>query len=308
MRDYLSRLAGRVRHATPVLQPLLPSFFEPAGVGVSPRPPVEQSDIEQSSVAEIRAAPAQATPAAGVPSRTSTLDSPSIVSDEPAQKRQFERPVRTFVGDALQAARTQPQKVIPPSSDLDEPSTTFTHPKAEPSVQRVRLRSREERKSDRQAAFPPGSEDRLPAPPVTPATRATPQPNRAVVALSPSPPPPKPKDSSSDPIRPSIVREEAASPVNLPRPFEIPSVEPVNLQAITSAKPVASGPSTSSGLKPAETQTKPASPASMTPEIHVTIGRIEVRAISSPAPVQAPPRKPELSLDDYLRTRNQRAV
>jgi hypothetical protein len=85
-------------------------------------------------------------------------------------------------------------------------------------------------------------------------------------------------------------------------------VEPANVQPVTAAKPVTSPPQTSIGRKPAEAQTKLVSPVSTAPEIHVTIGRIEVRAINSPAPVQAPPRKPELSLDDYLRTRNQRAV
>ncbi len=308
MRDYLSRLAGRVRHVTPALQPLLPSFFEPARVGVSPKPPVEQSDIEQSSVAEIQAAPTKAAPAAGVPSRSSTLDPPSIVSDGLADKRPFERPVRTFVRDLLQTARTQPQKVPPPASDVGEPSKSFTRPKAEPSVQRVRTRSQEERKSDRPATFPPGPEVRVSVPPVTPAIRTTPQTTSAVVPLSPSSPRPKPKDVSSEPIRPSVAREQAGSPEYLPRSVEIRSVEPVNVQPITAAKPVASAPSTSIGRKPAEAKTKLVSQVSTTPEIHVTIGRIEVRAISSPAPVQAPPRKPELSLDDYLRTRNQRAV
>jgi hypothetical protein len=42
------------------------------------------------------------------------------------------------------------------------------------------------------------------------------------------------------------------------------------------------------------------------PTIHVTIGRIEVRA--TPAPASAPPSRPKpaptMSLDDYLRQRN----
>jgi|GEM_PF-2569363 len=49
----------------------------------------------------------------------------------------------------------------------------------------------------------------------------------------------------------------------------------------------------------------PESPA-LPPTIRITIGRVEVRALVSPAP-QAKPRAthtPKLSLDDYLRTRN----
>ena len=42
------------------------------------------------------------------------------------------------------------------------------------------------------------------------------------------------------------------------------------------------------------------------PEIRVTIGRIEIRAITPPAVSQSPaaPRTPKISLDDYLRSRN----
>jgi hypothetical protein len=308
MRDYLSRLAGRVRHVTPALQPLLPSFFEPAKVGVSSGPPIEPSEIEQSSIAGIQAAAIDATPAAGVPSRSSPLDPPSIVSDGPTEKRQFESPVRTSVRDIFQAARTQPQKVALENSDLGERSKSPTPPNLEPSVLSVRPRSQEERKSDRPAAFPPGPGERVPAPPVTPTIRITPPTPSAVVPLSQSPPTPKPKDVSIEPIRPPVTRQQRGDPVNPSRPVEIRSVKPVNLQPVTAAKPVTSPPQTSIDRKRAEAQTKLVSPVSTAPEIHVTIGRIEVRAINSPAPVQAPPRKPELSLDDYLRTRNQRAV
>jgi hypothetical protein len=308
MRDYLSRVAGRVRHVTPVLQPLLPSFFESANVGVSPRPRVEPNEIEQSSIAEIQAAPSKATPAAGVPSRSSPLDPPSIVSDGPAEKREFERPVRTFVRNVVQAARTQPQNVALKTSDLGERSKSPTPPDVEPSVLSVPPRSQEERKSDRLAAFPPGPEERVPAPPVTPRIRTTPQTPSAVIPLSQSHPPLKPKDVSTEPIRPPVARERRGSSLNPSRPVEIRCVEAVNVQPVTAAKPVTPPPQTSIGRKPAEAQTKPAPPVSTAPEIHVTIGRIEVRAINSPAPVQAPARKPELSLDDYLRTRNQRAV
>jgi hypothetical protein len=42
------------------------------------------------------------------------------------------------------------------------------------------------------------------------------------------------------------------------------------------------------------------------PAIHVTIGRVEVRAITAPGPPRspAPPAAPKISLDDYLKRRN----
>ncbi len=46
--------------------------------------------------------------------------------------------------------------------------------------------------------------------------------------------------------------------------------------------------------------------ASEPPAIHVTIGRVEVRAITAPAPPRspAPPAPPKISLDEYLKQRN----
>jgi len=63
-----------------------------------------------------------------------------------------------------------------------------------------------------------------------------------------------------------------------------------------------------SPLKPAATsavsllQPSPKEP----PSIHVTIGRVEVRAVmpSVAAPKPAPPSGPKLSLEDYLKQRN----
>jgi hypothetical protein len=42
------------------------------------------------------------------------------------------------------------------------------------------------------------------------------------------------------------------------------------------------------------------------PAIHVTIGRVEVRAVTPPvaAPKPAPKSAPKLSLEDYLKRRN----
>jgi hypothetical protein len=40
------------------------------------------------------------------------------------------------------------------------------------------------------------------------------------------------------------------------------------------------------------------------PRIEVTIGRIEIRAATSPAPPRTAPRVPSMSLDDYLAKRS----
>jgi hypothetical protein len=58
-------------------------------------------------------------------------------------------------------------------------------------------------------------------------------------------------------------------------------------------------------LRPVPTVARP-STATSPPPIHVTIGRVEVRAIlpTPQSPRSAPPPAPKLSLDDYLKQRN----
>lgn len=71
-------------------------------------------------------------------------------------------------------------------------------------------------------------------------------------------------------------------------------------------------------VSPAQPRINPASPSAFgepsnprargaeAPTIQVTIGRIEVRATPPPAPVPKPrPASPTMSLDDYLRQRNE---
>jgi hypothetical protein len=68
----------------------------------------------------------------------------------------------------------------------------------------------------------------------------------------------------------------------------------------------------SSGLLPSQTYghvgVQSTSPLRAAPEINVTIGRIEIRAVSAPLPKEPPLSKPRLSLDDYLRSRNRGAT
>jgi hypothetical protein len=53
---------------------------------------------------------------------------------------------------------------------------------------------------------------------------------------------------------------------------------------------------------PAATQASNANPSE--PVVHVTIGRVEIRAVPAPpAPKRAAPTKPALSLSDYLQRR-----
>jgi hypothetical protein len=66
-------------------------------------------------------------------------------------------------------------------------------------------------------------------------------------------------------------------------------------------------PSVDSVRTPAQTRGLPAEGADSGPTVHVTIGRIEVRAPSAPQPRRARKRAPQLSLEEYLRRRSEAA-
>jgi hypothetical protein len=116
---------------------------------------------------------------------------------------------------------------------------------------------------------------------------------------------PLPAAASFAPIQPAMQVPEPSSHIRLVAPERAP--EPS--QAILLQSPAQ--PTLSAGD---QTRQRPIAPPrayshlSAPPEIHVTIGRIEVRAIPTLVPVPAqkppPPRTPKVSLDDYLRSRN----
>jgi len=91
--------------------------------------------------------------------------------------------------------------------------------------------------------------------------------------------------------------------------------EPVDITAASPNPPLSKGktqvvvqPEIISRLKPAESPFVPALRTSpnQPPAIHVSIGRVEVRAVMSRVaePKPAPPSPPKLSLEDYLKQRN----
>jgi hypothetical protein len=96
--------------------------------------------------------------------------------------------------------------------------------------------------------------------------------------------------------RPNPVRSQTSS-----------SIVPALPQPDTSFRPMSG-----SVPKPASTHQMPASrvePVEAETTLHVHIGRIDVRAVTAPTPVQtaqrAPKPKPSLSLDDYLKQRSE---
>lgn len=110
----------------------------------------------------------------------------------------------------------------------------------------------------------------------------------------------------SETRRSSLVRPQdtiiPSEPVNA-NPQQTPQsgafIRPATLPAGQVSKPASTRQAQVNRVEPAEQETT----------IRVQIGRIEVRAVTAPAPSQAAPRapksKPTLSLDDYLKQRSE---
>lgn len=86
-----------------------------------------------------------------------------------------------------------------------------------------------------------------------------------------------------------------------------PPIELVPAPRDSKPAPATSAPATSATLRPRSAEPELKKPTEQTPVVQIHIGRIEVRAVTS-APVSSPPptsRPPRLTLDDYLRQRNE---
>ena len=287
MNDYLARLAGRVRHAIPVLHPLLPSFFESTITGIATWPKMERSAFEYPPVA--------ARETAKIVPISDVRQSSSGVSDHQAEKREG-------AIDRQGVAQTCD------SVELSE-SSASSHAVAPEQI--LRSRRQDRRASENREFVHPvsGNPDTTPPSPQL----ARPEPEIAGPTVPPaqsSPSHTAKQIPSSEPIRPSPFLEQARSSLKLQPLVALGEPAHPHVQRPRGVEPVTSALPVSITRRLGEIQTKLASPLPTAPEIHVTIGRIEVRAVSSPASIrrEPPPSKPELSLDDYLRLRNQGTV
>lgn len=323
MSDFLTHLAARSLDLPPAVQPRPTPLFEP------PSPLDGAPDLEERRFQETEEAGAALPESHPVPSprrgappfSTSESAEPSILFPSPGRSR-GEESAETPSGTP-RASRAEDHPIRPeaplmaprlPGSPLRPPATPadFTTP--------VPVEAR-------QTPAPPDLASALPRRP-EPAPAAEPIVTMRVERIAlpaevrPLVPLPRPAPPVAAPVRPGretvpgiervIVEREVAMALPASPPSVRAAAEPLLARLDTVAPPPASG-LLSPRIEPAFPAMPPplvSTGSGAAPAIHVTIGRIEVRATPPPS-ASSPARRrasgpPAMSLQDYLRQRDGR--
>lgn len=288
MKDFLSQLVARSTAPALAVRPRLPSRFEAASeaAGITAFP----SDSTQSAPSEPTASPArtsrtpplngnrqQAPPTPAEPE--ASIASPSPQTTPPPLK-------------SLAPSRSAVSAAVPPaapavhSSKQEAPSSPSPSAAHKPSIANARQNSAAT-PPPKTPLFQPSFDSGLQSPksPAPDLVSEEASPTAAVSAAKPRPVFPTTLASETPAVAASGLRSKSQIS-NLKSQIPRPAARPA----------IATRPT------PATPQTAPAAPAP--PVVQITIGRIELRAIVTPAsPRAVPPPAPKLGLDEYLRQR-----
>lgn len=333
MGDFLSNLTARTFQPLAQVQPRLPTRFEPAlDLLLEPSPallPAGLSEVAASSPDQ--AQPTQPEPAAEWPvaqAKRATY-APTLPFDQRGQRAPLPAPKPAVA--ATPAADLSPP-IGPGPAQPAQPAPESWLEQAEPAAQPI-ADGQHSRLAPPPAAWPaplptPAQAKRLPqlANRPGPIPLAAPAAALALLQQRPAQPAllPVSHGSNRPATLPAVAQPPRARPSSRPRPVrdqdELDLEQAANLtlptQSAAPANPVAkvsqprpTGLLTSPGQRlasPATAARPTGEPATTTPTINVTIGRIEVRATpSATAAKPAPTKSSTLSLDDYLRRRGQ---
>ncbi len=304
MSDFFGNLAARSLQpdptGAPVLQPRLPSLFEPptgaepGGVPgfepsaertVSAQAPHPDNEPDLQPDPQLRAQRSTILPDEPIPTRR------HISEREPPAPPESSRPEPLAVPPDLPDEPTPTRRHISERKPPAPPESSPPEPLAVPPERTIQTRFEREVVVREQS---PATEPGMPPQPGDQDSKREP-------ASSPG------EEPSGSPSRRAQRMEELALDENPVERTIRPRVALVPLQ-LSAPKDLSAPASIPQVLRQAESAPQAESPQDATVRIH--IGRIEVRAVSAPQPVQAarvapPPHGPKLTLDDYLRQRNE---
>ena len=292
MNDFLGRLAQRALAPAPAVRPRLASPFEPLAGAAGAAP------------AEFDPQPAAESPFA----RPTATDSPGAVRLGHDESGPHETAIRLasvtpLAGSKLAPTATANPLPLPASAERGAGRGEGNDPPKRPAAPRPAPppAGAEGESMDHLLAPPPdstaagrgprpsGASPRLPIPPATagadrfspsPTGEARPAPRRADAQPAPLA---GDDTSSSGPPMPGAIPPPAASRIIHPH-VRLPGAATLAADA---------GRATAPAVK--------AAAAAAPPDVHITIGRVEIRAVTPPAAPRATSRPaPRVSLDDYL--------
>jgi hypothetical protein len=321
MSDYLMRLVERLRPGRQTLQPALPSRFEPAKTGAAPDMLWREADesfavVDDKGGHNSSAARLIAHDVARQKSSSTddTLDqreggdsTARAATQTPRPKRE---PEKLLVETKRLIQRNQPRPE-PPTNHRPQAATnildgtaTIRGDSPSPTVRGSRIEPREEETMERPVTTvqPTEHEQFVLSPSRLRRIASEEESLRSPAALEPS-------QSVQSRLEGSRL-ESKTSPRHaeheLQHEPEGPASFPTSKSAVLRGELLPSSASFGRRTRSAERDEAHDARFFAAPEIRVTIGRIEVRAITPPAVSQSPaaPRTPKISLDDYLRSRN----
>lgn len=268
MSDFFASLAGRIDGTLPVLKPRLPSLFESGG---------EQLSRDDTPALAVESTEREAVPLAPIHRETPKA------ATAPA------RPVATEESPIEPPPRTSSKRNV--VREDGAPAVEF-----QPAPYRIRrAATRRDEQSDAPPSVVPPRTAVEPAPPTVraaPAAMDVPLAHLERVVIE------RHREIAADP-RPMPSQRAAAVPSKplMPLHYATPATPPFALPS----------PLLPQSARPAATreQARPASPRETAePTIHVSIGRIEIRAETEARPRRKQAEaSPVMSLDDYLRSR-----
>jgi hypothetical protein len=291
VNDYLNNLAARSLNLTPALQPRFRSRFEPAppGDAQSPATATDGSDLDVET-AEIESA--QPVAARRVSGRRAIAQAEPIAPPRETSAPRLSGKTEAFPdADSIEGTLSQQ----PPAISQPEPISQFR-----PTSHAI---------ADRAVTFDQSIPKAIESEKTKTAVQSSSRMNDGESLRSPQ------ERLPQDVIREQVVIKEVLFKEVLQRsgPERLGAVPPVSKMDFAPERPATSSrivaqprirplPEDRSDGKIGLDDEKAAMPA---PTIHVTIGRVEVRATqsSSTAPSKSSPSRPAMSLDDYLRGR-----
>lgn len=300
MNDLFSRLVMRARSGQPALVPILSSYFEAPDRSQADGVSRESAGLERTAEAE---APSPTTPPAPRPVGN-PRGSRKSGQTQPVRWAESTAPAPPDVAATAVIAGGQRKEALPPvgPSRLDQAPP----PAAAPPLRRTELEITPLPSRPQPADKP--SESRQPGqthhPELIPSS-ATARPVPGEPGESPATEPAAaPVMEGVIPSLANLFRDPLTAPSRRDREADAGDRQPNHGLGPVAIRPPAAiaVPAATSGRGSSSDATPPG--ANEAPEVHISIGRLEIRAVAPPAPPAGPaqvPSAPRLSLDEYLR-------